>query len=426
MMVEKKCDKTFDLNATSLIVCETVQVIIKIFIDLFFVSKIYACSADVYQKILYIALFYIIQFTLTGIPFLVSGHILVRIKKSIYISIGAVLLTVTVLLVYIFGNIGEGMLLSYVPLIGAIYGIGYTFYSAGHGALQGECVVAKHQIRFSAVKKIVGQVASVLFPVTFGLIVDNLNFSYLSLIMIALCVIMVVFSFLITPKQKFDTDFSFKNYRKYLQEHKEIRKPLLLTYISDFFRGASYDTIVVLMVLFTIRAYGSNTSLGLLTSVFTLCSIVLLLFYLKFYRKRRATYFVAPVVMLVCICAIILCVSTTQTTVAIFYAVFTTFNVVLISISDARRRGGIARALEMDGQLLEVNAICENVLLLGRILTMFVLVLCGLLKSDIMLYVSLGVACFMYIGFGISIILLEKSLRKEVLQIQKNKSEEKI
>ena len=418
--MEAKEKKLFDLNSFSLIACETIQVIIKIFIDLFFVSKIYACSASVSTKILYIALFYIIQFILTGIPFLFSGHLLVRINKSIYVSIGAILLTATVLLVYIFGLGGEGNLLSYTPLIGVIYGLGYTFFSAGHGALQGEVVNSEKLIKFSALKKIIGQVVTVLFPVSFGLIVDNLSFSYLSIIIIALCVIMIVFSFLIKPKQQFDTDFSFKKYREFVKEHKEAKKPLILAYICDFFRGASYDSIVVLMVLFTIRAYGSNTALGLLTSVFTLCSIVLLLFYLKFYRKRRATFFVVPVIVLVSVSAIILCITTTQVTVAIFYAAFTILNVVLISISDARRRGGIARALSMYGQILEVNAVCEVSLMLGRIMTLSIILLCGILNSEILLYVALGFASLMYVCFGTSIIFLEKTLDDEGILILKN------
>ncbi len=418
--MEAKEKKLFDLNSFSLIACETIQVIIKIFIDLFFVSKIYASSASVSTKILYIALFYIIQFILTGIPFLFSGHLLVRINKSIYVSIGAILLTATVLLVYIFGLGGEGDILSYTPLIGVIYGLGYTFFSAGHGALQGEVVNSEKLIKFSALKKIIGQVVTVLFPVSFGLIVDNLSFSYLSIIIIALCVIMIVFSFLIKPKQQFDTDFSFKKYREFVKEHKEVKKPLMLAYICDFFRGASYDSIVVLMVLFTIRAYGSNTSLGLLTSVFTLCSIVLLLLYLKYYRKRRATFFVVPVIVLVSVSTIILCITTTQVTVAIFYAAFTILNVVLISISDARRRGGIARALSMYGQILEVNAVCEVSLMLGRIMTLSIILLCGILNSEILLYVALGFACLMYVCFGISIIFLEKTLDDEGILILKN------
>ena len=175
--METKEKKAFDLNSFSLIACETIQVIIKIFIDLFFVSKIYSCGASVSTKIMYIALFYIIQFVLTGIPFLFSGHLLVRINKSIYVSIGAILLTATVLLVYIFGLGGESDLLTYTPLIAVIYGLGYTFFSAGHGALQGEVVNSEKLIKFSALKKIIGQVVTVLFPVSFGLIIDNLSFS---------------------------------------------------------------------------------------------------------------------------------------------------------------------------------------------------------------------------------------------------------
>lgn len=405
--------KIFDVSAISLIVCECVQTIIKIFVDLFLVSKIYACDISVSLKITYIALFYIIQFTLTGLPFLFNGYILRIINKSLFVSIGAVFLTSSVLLVYLFGVAGDNILLSYTPIIAVVYGVGYNFFSSGYGALQGETISSKHQVKFAAVKKIGGQVVSVLFPVTFGLIVDNLSFSYLSLIMIALCIVLVVFSFFIKPKVKYNLEFDFKKFGKYVKERKSEVEPLKFVYLSDFFRGASYDSLVVLSTIFVIRAFDSNTSLGLLSSIFTLCSIVVLFVYLKFYRKHRAVHFILPACVLVAFSTISVCFSFNRIVVAIFYAAFAILNVILLSISDARRRGSLARLLSMHNHILEVNALCEISLLIGRVLSMLIILFYGIFNMEWILYFAIVFVSLMYVCFGISLILLEKSLIRQ-------------
>ena len=85
-----KKNKIFDLSAISIIICDCLQAVVMIFIDLFFISKILKNpNSSIPQNIVAIGMFYLILYIVLGFCYAVSGHILKKINKSIFVSIGA-------------------------------------------------------------------------------------------------------------------------------------------------------------------------------------------------------------------------------------------------------------------------------------------------------------------------------------------------
>lgn len=416
-----KKNKIFDLSAISIIICDCLQAVVTIFIDLFFISKILKNpNSSIPQNIVAIGMFYLILYIVLGFCYVVSGHILKKINKSIFVSIGACLLTATVLMIYLMGD----LIFAYYPLIAVVYAIAWGFFSSGFNGLIAETISSKHQVRFFAVKKVLFQITYIVFPVTLGIIIDNIDFSFMALIMLALCALLIVFSFFIRPKKTYKQSFKLKNFFSIMMKDAEKNKPLWLVYISTFFRGASFDCFTTLITIFVMRTFNSNTSLGLLQSIFTACSLVTMAFYLKYYRKRRAKIFILPTIILVSctIAGILLAVN--QISIICFYAVYAILNVVLMSISDSRR-AGVVRQLSLHSHILENNAVIEFFLAAGRITSTIALLMSGIfdgllgVDSTIFLKLALLFVCGMYIMYGLSLYWLEKSLVKQDEEFRK-------
>ena len=202
-----------------------------------------------------------------------------------------------------------------------------------------------------------------------------------------------------------------------MKNNKQSTEPLKFAYLSNFFRGASSDCFTTILTILVWVAFQSNASLGTLQSIFTLCSLVTMFLYLRYYRKKRAKTFIIPTIILVCLAAvgIVASVGTSMVAIVIFYAVYTIFNTVLISISDSRR-ASVARTLSLHSHILENTAFMEFSLAAGRVLSSILLMLSGIFDgligggSTIFLLITLGVVCVFYIFFGIALYWVEKSL----------------
>lgn len=421
-----KKNKIFDLSAISIVACDCLQAVITIFIDLFFISQILNYSnGDTALNIIYIGLFYLIEYIILALSYRFSGFILKKINKSIFVSIGAVLLTVVVLMVYLLHD----NIISYVALIAVVYGIAWGFFSSGFNNLTAETISSKHQVRFFAVKKIMFQLTYIIFPVTLGLIIDNINFGFMALIMLVICALLIMFSFLIKPKKTYKLSFNVKAFSIYLRKNSEQTKPLWLVYISTFFRGASFDCFTTLITILVMRTFQSNTDLGMFQSIFTGCSLLTMAFYLKFYRKRRAKWFMIPTIVLVACTVVGVMISTNKVSIICFTAVYSILNVILMSISDSRR-AGVVRTLSLHSHILESNAFTEFFLGAGRIISTLAILFSGVFDSltggTIFLKLALVWVCGMYIMYGLSLCWLEKSLIKQDEEFRKAHAQEQI
>lgn len=412
--------KLFDLSAISIIACDCLQAVICIFIDLFFISRLLNSTAhDVSTNIMSIALFYIVYYFVLASMYSVTGYALKKINKSIFVSIGTIVLTVGIFLIYILGD----NVVNFVPLIGVIYGIGYGFFSSGYHNLTSEVISSKFQVKFFAVKRIFYQMTYIIFPISLGFIIDKFGFTLMALVMLFICALLIVFSFLIRPKRSYQLSFKLREFSSMMIKNKKEYKPLWLVYLMVFFRGASYDCFTTLITILVMQTFQSNTSLGMFQSIFTACSLLTLVFYLKFYRKKRARYFVGiPIALVTCTIVGILC-ATNQITIILFYAVYSILNVVLMSICDSRR-AGVVRVLSLHSHILENTAFTEFFQGAGRILGSVLLLLAGLFDGlmgggTVFLKVALGLVCGLYVMFGISIMWLEKVLQKQDEEFRK-------
>ena len=409
-MAKRVKSGVFNLSGISIIACDCLQAVICIFIDLFFVSRIlHNEMAAMPDKIVSIALFYIVDYAMIIVFYVLNGFFMKKINKSIFVSIGSILLAGTVLMVHLLQN----DLMTFVPLIAAVYGIAWGFFSAGYNSLTAETISSKHQVKFFAVKRIAFQFVYIIFPITLGFIAD-LSFSYVTYIMFGIAVLLVIFSFLIRPKKSIQMEYNLPKFTKYMYKNRKQTKSLWLVYIQNFFRGASYDCFTTLITILVIFVFQKDSTLGTFRSIFTACSLVAMFVYLKFYRKKRAVAFITPIISLVACSIIAILCAANQVTIIIFYAIYSSLNVVMMSISDSRR-AGVVRVLSLHSHILESNTLAEVFLETGRIVGSVVLLLAGVFDSlmgggTLFLMISLAIVCLFFVLYGVSLIFSKCSL----------------
>ncbi len=420
--------KIFNLSSISIVVCECIQYAVIIFIDLFFVSNILrndSLGQSVNYNIIQIGIFYLIYYAILGFSYFLTGYYLKKHNKSVFVSIGAIGYTITIVLIYFL----ENSLMTFLPLIAVIYGISFSFFSSGYNNLTSETISSKHQVRFFAVKRIALQCVYIVLPVTLGFL-DSIDFSIITIIMAVLCVVLVVFSFLIKPKQVYKLSFNIPKFYRYLKNNKQSTEPLEFVYLSNFFRGASYDCFTTLLTILVYITMRSSTTLGILQSVFTLCSIVTMFLYLRYYRKKRAKSFIFPSIILIAIATVaIISVASLgeaifEIVVIVFYGVYTVLNVIIMSISDSRR-ASVVRILSLHSHILESTAIMEFSLALGRIMSTVLIILAGVfdglvgLDTHIFLLIVFGFVAVMYVLYGLMLYFIERSLIRQDEQFHK-------
>ncbi len=421
-----KKSKLFDLSGISIVACDCLQAVICIFIDLFFISKVLRFNImdgavdkiQLSHNIVSIGLFYALDYLVIVLCYTWTGHFLKKINKSIFVSIGSCLLAVVVLLVYFL----QDNMITFLPLIASVYGLAWGFFSSGYNNLTSEVISSKYQTKFFAVKKIMFQLVYIIFPICLGYIAD-IDFSIVTYIMFVVAALLIVFSFLIRPKKAYKLDFHLLSFSKEIVKEKEKVKPLWLVYVQAFFRGASYDCFTTLITILVITNVGSNSSLGMYQSIFTAISLITMMFYLKFYRKKRSKWFIGGTVALVTCTIIGILAATNEITIIIFYAVYVVLNVILMSVSDSRR-SGVIRVLSMHSHILENTAVTEFWLGAGRILSSCLLLVSGVLDGmmgggTLFLKIVLGVVCGFYCMYGLSLIFLEKALIKQDEEFKK-------
>ena len=225
MTKRKKC-KIFDLSAISIIACNCLQAVICIFVDLFLISRIFKNGFDFSQgidklqmskNIIDIGMFYAICYVVLGVSYAFTGYALRKINKSIFVSLGSVLLTGVVAMIYFMGD----KIFDFIPLIAVCYGLAWAFFSSGFNNLTAETISSKHQVRFFAVNRIMFQLTYIIFPVVLGFVVAKVGFAVLALIILAVCAALITFSFLIRPKQHYELSFNVAKFVKKLREKKE-------------------------------------------------------------------------------------------------------------------------------------------------------------------------------------------------------------
>lgn len=395
--------EVFTLSSVSVILCECFYNLVCIFVDTFLIARILSVTD---YNIFYIGLFYLIQYAVLLVLSVLLNYLRKKIKLNYFVTIGAVIMIALVMSVYF---LNDTDLITFLPLLAVVYAFGSCFFWTGQNNLATMAVSSRYQVRFFTVKKTAVIAVKAIVPFILGSSISAMGFNVVAIIMIVFTVLLFISSLFIKPNKEIHLKYKFFSYVKTIFKESRNYKILWTNYLSAFFYGLSITTLSVLFTYMVYVESKSDFSLGLIKSIVTAVSLLGMFSFLKTYRKKQAGLYTFIPMILVPLTGIIMIFCQNITTIIIFFSTYNVLSVNLTGLSEMRR-AGVIRMLDMHEHTLEHNSFYEIMLAFARVVGFGIFVITGLVGTEWMLKVCLGINILAFIVYCLLIYRMEKLL----------------
>lgn len=363
--------------------------ILYMFINTFMVAYFYTLTNYDYKII---SVFYIMSFIFIAITFLFLGRIIKNKMQVPIFRCGIFLYCVYVLTI----SLLKDNIINYYIYLGIFYGIVQGFlWSAGHLLVNEYANDVSN--KFVTTKSMISTLLEIIFPFIFGASIELTSFSKVAVVVVILSMIQFSFSLLIKEKDLTkEKKYSLNAFITYLKENKNEK-------IKDFYKIMFYegivnyllDTLVIIMIVFNFK---TNISLGILTTIFSLCSIVSVYIFQRKLKNNNTILTISAIMSVIGVILILFNIN--KTTVVLYNLINSVFLILLINNAEEKRYSIInADKMIRKDYLAEHQVIAEISLNLSRIMGYTILFAISFLNNIIyfkMLLILVSIAIIYY------------------------------
>jgi len=326
--------------------------VLYMFINTFMVAYFYTLTNYDYKII---SVFYIMSFIFIAITTLLLGRIVKNKMQVPIFRLGIILYCIYVLVIAI---LKENIIIHHVWL-GMFYGIVQgVLWSAAHLLVNEYANDVSN--KFVSYKSILSKTLKIAFPFIFGASIELTSFSSVAMMVVILSIIQFSFSLLIKEKDIKEVKiYSLKNFIKYIKEtqNEKIKK----FYKIMFYEGIVNYLLSTLVTIMIVMTFKTNISLGILTTIFSICSIISVYI---FQRKLKNNNMILTVsTIMVVLSVFILVLNIDKTTVIIYNIITNVFLVLLINNAEEKRYSIINNDKIIIQDYLEEHQVIAEVLL---------------------------------------------------------------
>lgn len=274
----------------------------------------------------------------------------------------------------------------YIYLVGLLYGLEEGFYYSVYNNIESDGITNEERPRFSGLNKAVNSILSIIFPLVFGTLIYATGFIKSLIIVLIFVVIQIVLSFFIKDKnipKSSKTDL--KKFCKILKENKTIKQ----LYKNRFFSGLTYSegAFSYIVTIYIIKVFSDSVSLGVFTSIFSLISCVIGLWFARFIKKEsyNSVIKVSMIFTIISLCAMIY--NCNFITIVLFN-LCQTFSKGLMDLINCNSSSDISN-LEVIKKEYKVEYWLgvEASLFFGRVISNTLFILMAFTGADIMIYI---------------------------------------
>ena len=291
--------------------------------------------------------------------------------------------------------------------ISLLYGISSSAYCFSYNLFVINKVDNKNRTEYTVKSTVISSVIGVLCPILLGSIITVTNYELTAIIILTISVIQIILSFMLSPDNEEELPkFNFKETWNKLKNNKQIRK----TAIVEFFIGmnVNHGALEVLMTILIFNSFKTDMNLGIITSLATLLTIIVVQLYGKIYKKKADKKLIAVSSIMPVIAVFVLLILRNNITIVIYnlcYVVFTA----LLALTREIRLFNIADSSVVDkNNQCEFFAIREGILNVGRITGYTMLLLAGLTGSQIVLNIVMVLLTLSIPVMGLNIAKIGK------------------
>ncbi len=355
------------------------------------------------ESIVDLSIYYIFSYTLlaTG-SFIVASIIKNKFRIGMF-RIGVILNFFYILTIILL----KEKIVNHLVLISLLYGISSSVYWFPYNLFVINKIDNNYRTEYTVKSKIVASIIGVLCPILLGSIITATNYELTAIIILFISLVQIILSFLLTPEQENNLPkFNLRKTWKKLKNNEQIRKMSIV----EFFIGmnVSYGALEIIMTILIFNSFKTNLNLGIITSITSILSIIIVHLYGKIYRNKDDKKIIIISSILPVLSVLLLLFWKNNITIIIYnicYVIFTS----LLTVTREIRLYNISDSYIVDkSNQIEFFAIREGILNGGRIIGYLMLLFAGMSSNQLILNIVMVLLTLSILVMGINIKKIKK------------------
>ena len=384
-----------------IIIMDAIKKIMTIFLGPFLTAYFISTSTN---SILNIAIYYIFTYATMALSTLVVASLVEKRNRIKIFRIGIILNFIYILIIILL----KEKIINYLPIISILYGISASCYYFPYNLFIINKVKNTERTNYMVKLFITISVVGILFPIIFGSIITITNYILTAVIVLFISLIQIILSFFITDNHNGDLEeYNLKKTWLELKKNKQVINCLA----GEFFIGmnicnGALETVMVILIL---NSFKTNINLGIITSIATLLSILVVKIYGLIYNKRDDKKIIIISSIIPVISLIIFLILKTNTTVIIYKFSYVIFAEILSLVRKIKIFNLSNSKIVNKSNQCEFNAIREVTLNVGRVTGYTLLLLAGLTQSAVVLNIVTIILTLSLLVMSINLTKVKKN-----------------
>ncbi len=384
-----------------IIIMDAIKKIMTIFLGPFLTAYFISTSTN---SILNIAIYYIFTYATMALSTLVVAALAEKRNRIKIFRIGIILNFIYILIIILL----KEKIINYLPIISILYGISASCYYFPYNLFIINKVKNTERTNYMVKLFITISVVGILFPIIFGSIITITNYILTAVIVLFISLIQIILSFFITDNHNGDLEeYNLKKAWLELKKNKQVINCLA----GEFFIGmnicnGALETVMVILIL---NSFKTNINLGIITSIATLLSILVVKIYGLIYNKRDDKKVIIISSIIPVISLIIFLILKTNTTVIIYKFSYVIFAEILSLVRKIKIFNLSNSKIVNKSNQCEFNAIREVTLNVGRVTGYTLLLLAGLTQSAVVLNIVTIILTLSLLVMSINLTKVKKN-----------------
>lgn len=384
-----------------IIIMDAIKKIMTIFLGPFLTAYFISPSTN---SILNIAIYYIFTYAAMALSTLVVAVLAEKRNRIKIFRIGIILNFIYILIIILL----KEKIINYLPIISILYGISASCYYFPYNLFIINKVKNTERTNYMVKLFITISVVGILFPIIFGSIITITNYILTAVIVLFISFIQIILSFFITDNHNGDLEeYNLKKAWLELKKNKQVINCLA----GEFFIGmnicnGALETVMVILIL---NSFKTNINLGIITSIATLLSILVVKIYGLIYNKRDDKKVIIISSIIPVISLIIFLILKTNTTVIIYKFSYIIFAEILSLVRKIKIFNLSNSKIVNKSNQCEFNAIREVTLNVGRVTGYTLLLLAGLTQSAVVLNIVTIILTLSLLVMSINLTKVKKN-----------------
>lgn len=383
-------------NAIGLMGACLINNILYMFLNTFMVAYFITLTNYNYKLI---SIYYILSFVAILLTFLILGKTVKNRNQVGVFRSGIILYCIYILTIALL----KEKIVLYYAWLGIFCGIAQGLVWVAAHTLINE-YTKNIENSFVSIKSVISKILKIFFPIIFGASIQLTSFSYIAKIVILLSLIQFSFSLLVKDKEKIHSKkYNLKEYLEYIKNNNKF----ITTYKIAACDGIVHYLLETLITILIVMTFKTTLSLGIITTIFSICSIVSVYVFQYKLKSNPKILKVSSVAMILSVFLLLLDIN--KITIIIYNLCNSVFLVLLMNTAETKSYDVINEDKKvMEDYIVEHQITWQIVLNVARIFGYLILLIASLFNNMIVFKILLVLVTIVIIFYSKLMINLYK------------------